>query len=108
MFEFISNLNVLVVRYQEERIVLHGCRSLITLKEHHPEDIAKLNGWECAKFTPMNSIEGISFFVTQLTFAEEVLHAAKQLNPVEQEGFVVVDKHFARIKVKYAWINELM
>ena len=87
MFEMITPLNRIVCVYNESRIVLHGARDLQTLCELIPEPIAKEYGWECAKSYPLQTFDEIVDFV-------------KDFNPLANEGVVVVDQEFNRIKIK--------
>ncbi|KAL6062794.1 hypothetical protein QOT17_011939 [Balamuthia mandrillaris] len=74
-----------------ELLALHGMRDLRTLKEvRNFEDYASLYGWACVQrvFTPgFHSLE-------------DVVAAAERLEPTQLGGFVVVDDHFHRLKVK--------
>ena len=87
MFELMTKYNRVIVPQDENRLVLHGVRDRETLKESDPSQYALENGWEIVKKLPLTSLE-------------EVLEAAKQINPMETEGYVLVDKHFNRVKVK--------
>ena len=86
-FELMSPFNQLVVRQNKSRIVLHGVRCLSDFAELAPEPIAAQYGWECVKSWPLTTIE-------------EVVKVANELDPLQAEGFVVVDSQFHRIKVK--------
>lgn len=87
IFELISPKNIIVVQPPKDRIVLHGVRNLKTLKELEPEPIANHYKWECVPTYFLNSLE-------------DIIKACKSLNPIEQEGYVVRDMHWNRIKVK--------
>jgi hypothetical protein len=87
MFELVTNMNTIIVRYLEEMIVCIGCRDMETLNELEAEEVAKENGWRSPK----------SFKIQTLT---EALEAARALSPVESEGFVVQDATFNRVKIK--------
>ncbi len=90
MFELCTANNRIVVRYDQPRIVLHGGRELATEEEWNPkrlEAVAKVYNWELIKSYPLNSVEA-------------AMKAATELNPMEVEGFVVVDGNFNRIKIK--------
>jgi len=87
MFEMITIRNTIVVIPKEDKIILHGCRNIKTLKEDFPEPYAKKYGWECVKSYSLNSIE-------------EILLVCKKINPLEGEGYVVRDNNFNRIKIK--------
>lgn len=87
MFELVTPLNTIVVKYKENALTLIGCRDLRTLSEVDPFPVAQQNGWACVKTYPITSLN-------------EALEAAKLLNPMENEGFVVRDASFQRIKIK--------
>ena len=87
MFELMTQLNKVVVHHTERRLVLHGVRGNINGKEIEPEWISNWYNWRVCKTYPMNTIESI-------------VHNAGQLNPIKQEGYIVVDKYFNRIKIK--------
>lgn len=88
-FELCTPLNQLVVRQQSSRIVLHGARRLSDFVELNHEQVAKANNWDFAK----------SYLYTSL---EHILSEVNYLNPLEAEGFVVVDSQFNRLKIKSA------
>jgi hypothetical protein len=87
MFELMTPYNQVVVKHNKCRIVLHGVRDLTTGKEAEPEYWAAKFGWECAKSFPLNTFD-------------DILVAANSLKASEQEGFVVRDAAFNRLKVK--------
>ncbi len=87
IFEMISKKNPIVVVVQEDELILHGVRSLKTMKEQWPEEIAATNKWKCVRAFPLQSFEQID-------------KACRALNPHENEGFVVADAKFARRKLK--------
>ena len=87
MFELMTPYNRVVVRHKEPKLVLHGGRNLGTFKELNPVIEAHLNGWECAKVFPLQSWD-------------DIIAAAKQLDPMEGEGYVVCDANYNRVKVK--------
>lgn len=87
MFELMTPENQIIVKQQQYSLELHGVRCLKTLKEYDPEPIAKCYQWKC---------------VRSLTFEklDDVLSASKKLDPYCEEGYVVCDKFFNRIKIK--------
>jgi hypothetical protein len=89
-FELCTPYNKIVVQHNKNRIVLHGTRNRIILKESNVDqytiDESGWN-WEIVKSYPLNTLES-------------VIESAKQLNPINNEGFVIVDKDFNRIKMK--------
>lgn len=86
MFELTSPYNRIVVRHQEMDLHLIGVRDLATFLEKDPlqfnsfYDVAK-------RFRPKSIAE------VEATFGA--------MDPLEQEGWVVVDSDFRRIKVKH-------
>ena len=87
MFEMFARKQRIVVPVQNEMIFLHGVRDLQTLRELDPIPIAEKLGYKMPATFALNSIE-------------EVLKAAKSVTPDQGEGFVVVDAHFHRLKIK--------
>jgi hypothetical protein len=87
IFELFTPENPIVVQTQESKLYLHGCRNLKTFKEEFPEIFAEKFNWQCVEPLPLKSLD-------------EVLAAAKKLNPIEHEGYVVCDRSFNRVKIK--------
>jgi hypothetical protein len=90
MFELCDADNRIVVKYDRPRIVLHGARCLTTGAEvlrSDLEGIAEDCGWEIVREMPVGS-------------ADEALRMAEALDPIAQEGFVVVDAARNRVKIK--------
>ena len=87
MFELCTPLNRVVVQHQENRIYLHGARNLDTLEEECPVKWSNLLGIPCV---PLYNLKDM----------EDVLQAAGKLDPLHNEGYVVCDASFNRIKVK--------
>lgn len=86
-FELMTPYNRIVVRHKKNRLVLHGARRLSDLRELNPIVESHNNGWECAKIFP-------------LTSWDEIEAAAKEIDPMEGEGYVVADTSYNRQKVK--------
>jgi hypothetical protein len=90
MFELCSPANRIIVKYDKPRIVLHGARYLQTgveLGREALETYASRHNWELVKEFPLSS-------------ADDCLAAAAALDPMQGEGFVVVDANFNRVKIK--------
>jgi len=87
MFEMMTPYNRIVVRHKESRIVLHGARRLTDFRELNPVVEAHHNGWECVPIYPLGSWDDIEL-------------AARELDPMESEGYVVCDAQYNRVKVK--------
>ncbi len=88
MFELMTPFNRVVVRHEKNRIVHHGARyTNAEMEELLPYFGESLYGWEIAKTYPLDNIESIT-------------SAAKKLDPIESEGYVVIDHSFNRVKVK--------
>ncbi len=86
IFEMTSPLNQVVVRQTDSHLYLLGARKLSDLSEVFPEEIEGQN-WAVAPSFPIRSIE-------------EALAGTKAMNPMEQEGFVICDSQFNRVKLK--------
>ncbi len=90
MFEFCANAHRIVCRHDKPRIVLHGGRDLVTGEELHAGYLSSAAGecgWEVVR---QYAIEN----------AEHALEAAETVDPIQTEGFVVVDSAFNRVKIK--------
>lgn len=90
MFELCDAPNRVVVRHERPRIVLHGARSLDGGREWtHAAlaGVARAHGWEHVRAFPIATIT-------------DCLAASEALDPLETEGFVVVDATFNRVKIK--------
>jgi hypothetical protein len=88
LFELCTPFNKVIVNHQKNKLILHGIR------DNHTQQEILLDPWhqdffkfEIIKSYPLQTID-------------EVLKATKELDATKQEGFVVVDKDFHRIKVK--------
>jgi hypothetical protein len=84
IFELTSPYNQVVVQHQDCKIWTLGARCLKTLLELDPGDFF---GGYTPKSFPLKSLD-------------DCVSAAVTLDPLKQEGFVVVDKDYRRIKVK--------
>jgi hypothetical protein len=84
-FELTGPLNRVVVDHKEASLHLIGGRNKNTLKEVSVS--LQPEAFNSVKVYPLNSIE-------------DCIKAAEGLNPLEHEGFVVVDSHFNRVKIK--------
>jgi hypothetical protein len=87
MFELMTPHNRVVVPHTECKLVLIGCRHLLTTEELAPETVGPALGWKSVRTFRLRSIDAI-------------IEAATALNPMQSEGFVVRDAGFNRIKVK--------
>lgn len=85
MFELMTPLNRVVVDHKKEDVKLIGLRNNKTGKE-----------------VPVSEVEHLWNVVQEFSFTNinEAIEASKCLNPLETEGYVIVDKHFNRVKVK--------
>jgi T4 RnlA family RNA ligase len=87
-FELCGPINRIVVRYLEPSLTLLGARNLLTQEEISVENAAKLfKNIPSVRSFPLNSFE-------------EIIESCKNISPFDQEGFVVVDKNFNRVKCK--------
>ena len=90
MLELCDVPNRVVVRHEKPRLVLHGARSLESGEELTASalDIAAMRaGLELVRTFPISTVS-------------DALAAAEALDPIQQEGFVVVDAACNRVKIK--------
>ena len=88
-FELTAPENQIVVQHKERKLTLLAIRNLETLDE------IDVNQWMLDNLYPYPIVQGYS----NLTF-EQVKEKIAEINPLEEEGFVLVDKNFNRIKIK--------
>jgi len=86
-FELVTPYNRIVVDNPENSLTLLGARRLSDFKELNPVVEAHYNGWKCVQLYDFDDIDEI----------KEVLET---MNGHEQEGFVVCDSKYRRIKLK--------
>ena len=84
-FELTTPYNRVVVPHKDSRLTLIGVRNRVTQEEYPVSQFAHV--YPVVKEFPLHSLD-------------QILTAANQLNPMEQEGYVVVDADFNRIKCK--------
>lgn len=97
MFELTTPENVVVVPQGEHKITFIGARDIQTGVEYSIDNELFPNGWHRPR----------RFAVTS---EENAIEMCNQMNPMEQEGFVIVDRKFNRVKMKspqYAAIAHL-
>jgi hypothetical protein len=88
IFELTSPFNRVVVDYKESKLTLIGVGNLQTLNEVHPDKVF---------FKFAETPRPVEY---PLPSVESCLNAANKLNPLENEGYVVVDANFNRVKIK--------
>lgn len=86
MFELVSPYNRVVIPYEETKLYFLGMRDMEDGREWNPEDSDMSHAFEMPKRYPLHSLE-------------DVQKAANAL-PWDQEGYVVCDKNFNRVKIK--------
>jgi len=95
MFELETPFNRIVVQHSERNLTLHGVRNVKTFVEELPAVWADKTGWRAVSSYGFGTIEAL---VAQ----------AEQLDPLQQEGFIVCEvspnglgtPNFKRIKLK--------
>lgn len=87
-FELVSPETRVVVPYKKTDIYLIGCRSTSTFEEINPADtyLAEEGFVKLPKSYPLNSLKACLAAVEKMGY--------------DEEGFVVVDKHWNRVKIK--------
>lgn len=86
MFELVSPYNRVVIPYEETKLYFLGMRDMEDGKEWNPEDSDMSYVFEMPKRYPLHSLE-------------DVQEAANAL-PWDEEGYVVCDAKFNRVKIK--------
>lgn len=100
MFELCHAPNRVVVRHDRPRLVMHGARDMLLGRE--------LSRVELEMFARQARCELVEEF--PISSISDCLAAADALDPLKQEGFVVVDGNFNRIKIKsprYVFLHHL-
>lgn len=90
-FELTSPENQVVIPYTERRLTLLAIRVLATLKEEDPHAWLAVHP-EMKPLQAVRLYEGFSL--------DAVKDACAQIDPSKQEGFVLVDSNYRRVKVK--------
>lgn len=90
MFELLTKYNRVVVQHPEPKLVLIGMRNPETGQELHVDvgDPSLTKQFEVVQTFPLGSLD-------------EVMASMEHFSGLEQEGFVVVDSHFNRVKIKH-------
>lgn len=86
-FELCTPYNTIVVQHTESSITLIGARRLSDFQELNPVVEAHHNKWKCVKIFPLENYD-------------EVEQLLEQMNGSDQEGFVVCDSQYRRVKLK--------
>lgn len=92
MFELMTPYNQIVVRHPQNRLTLIACRWNDSGKEVDPA--AFKNCYDYVRLQPFGNMDDIKAYL-------------ETTSPFEQEGFVVVDKDWQRIKIKSARYVEM-
>ena len=85
-FELVSPLTRVVVPYEKTEVYLIGIRDMLTLEEINPDYVPISSNIKRPRQFPLNTLE-------------DCLKATEQMG-YDQEGFVVVDKNWHRVKIK--------
>jgi hypothetical protein len=88
LFELTGPMNRVVVNYPTSALTLLGVRSILTGTEINPQSFKSMKNWQIVREFPLTNLENI-------------LASFDAMNPLEQEGYVIVDKFFNRVKVKH-------
>ena len=86
MFELTTKYNRIVVVHPEERVTLLAVRNRVTGDEVDPHTFQTM--YRVVQHFPLNSFEAI-------------IETFSRLDPIHQEGYIVVDGAFNRVKVKH-------
>lgn len=99
VFELTSIFNRVVVQHKESALTFIGARDIST------DNYQEISVVECGKYFPIPVVKEYP-----LTSIKEIEAAALALDPMRNEGFVVVDAQFNRVKMKspsYVMIHHL-
>jgi len=91
LFELMTPYNRVVVQHSNSSLKLITCKGKEGDEWNFSEDFpffSNLNGFEIVKSFPLTNLQ-------------EIINSFENINPLEQEGYVVVDGNFNRIKVKH-------
>lgn len=86
MFELCSKYNKIVVQHDEPKLYFHGWRDNVSLNEMPFNICSLVNIFDCPLDYNLKSLDECV--------------AATQAMPWDEEGYVVVDKNFNRVKIK--------
>ena len=87
-FEMTGPLNRVVIPHQEASLTLLGGRRVDTWEEVHPNEISVFHDHRVVKETSLSSMD-------------DIMKTFSTISPLVQEGYVVVDANFNRVKVKH-------
>ncbi len=87
-FELMGPKNRIVVVHDKADLRLLSVRNRVTGEQYPPEDYAPAIGIRAVRSFPLSSID-------------EIIASFENISPVSQEGYVVVDDCFNRIKIKH-------
>lgn len=88
-FELTGPLNRIVVPHAETSLTLLGARSVVTSKELTVDEAS-------AYFPGVNAIREFP-----LSSVDDIVASFESISPLSQEGYVVVDAAFRRVKIKH-------
>lgn len=91
-FELTGPENQVVVFYEKRRVSLLAVRNLTTLEEENAEDWIKFNLPPWIDVHEAKAYHGWTL--------EQISKTVQEMNPTQQEGFVLVDKNWNRLKIK--------
>lgn len=93
MFELMTNENRIVVYHPKDRLVLHGVRCIDERRSNYLEEL------DPGLLT--THIEKVDWYLWLVDEGlQEIIESCKDMDPVKEEGYVVCDKNFNRVKVK--------
>lgn len=98
MFELMTPHNRVVVPHKDFRLTLIGARNSVTGREFPvwAEDLSNLENRTLAEY--IDTLRRVK--PLEIKSFEEMMASVPTLDPMQQEGYVVVDRHFRRVKLK--------
>lgn len=88
MFEMMTPYNRIVVQHKTSRLALIGVRNIVTGQEYSSTEFAQKLGFEAVRTFPLNSLAAVT-------------DSFRYFDGINQEGYVVVDAKFNRVKIKH-------
>ena len=106
LFEVTSSRHAIIVRYRDDRVTLIGARDLTTFQEISAHEIARVHGWPsvATRPLPVAAVDARTNVATddlpRAHWHRWLQAQASALDASLQEGFIVCDEQFRRLKVK--------
>lgn len=91
MFEMVLKNHPIVVKYEDDDLILHGARSLITYKEYELSKVGQDTNFKTVEILATNNT---------IKKLKDLVKLVENMNHLFYEGVVVCDENFKRTKIK--------